>query len=139
MTVAHRGAADIQGGDMTEAAEEKIVVVATHGAEDPERATLPFVVANAALAMDVKAVICLQGNAVTLAVKGGGDAVSAGGFPPLKELMASYFAQGGQLLLCTPCIKSRNITADMVVEGASAVAAGRVVTECLESKAVLNY
>jgi len=27
----------------------------------------------------------------------------------------------------------------MLVEGASAIAAGRVVTECLESKAVLNY
>jgi len=124
---------------MTGTAEEKIVVISTHGAEDAERATLPFVVANAALAMDVKAVICLQGNAVTLAVKGGADAVSAAGFPPLKELMASYFAQGGELLLCTPCIKSRNITTDMLVEKAAAIAAGRVVTECLESKAVLNY
>jgi predicted peroxiredoxin len=124
---------------MTGTAEEKIVIISTHGAEDAERATLPFVVANAALAMDVKAVICLQGNAVTLAVKGGADAVGAAGFPPLKELMASYFAQGGELLLCTPCIKSRNITTDMLVEKAAAIAAGRVVTECLESKAVLNY
>ena len=124
---------------MTGAAEEKIVVISTHGAEDAERATLPFVVANAALAMDVKTVICLQGNSVTLAVKGGADNVSAAGFPPLKELMASYFAQGGELLLCTPCIKSRNITTEMLVEKASPIAAGRVVTECLESKAVLNY
>jgi len=124
---------------MTGTAEEKIVVIATHGGEDPERATLPFVVANAALAMDVKAVICLQGNSVTLAVKGGADSISAGGFPPLKDLMASYFAQGGELLLCTPCIKSRNITADMLVEKSSAIAAGRVVQECLEAKSVLNY
>jgi predicted peroxiredoxin len=124
---------------MAEAAEEKIVIIATHGAEDPERATFPFVVANAALAMDVKAVICLQGESVTLAVKGGSENVSAGGFPPLKELMASYFAQGGKLLLCTPCIKSRNISPDMLVEGASPVAAARVVQECLEATSTLNY
>jgi predicted peroxiredoxin len=124
---------------MAEAAEEKIVIIATHGAEDPERATFPFVVANAALAMDVKAVICLQGESVTLAVKGGSENVSAGGFPPLKELMASYFSQGGKLLLCTPCIKSRNISPDMLVEGASPVAAARVVQECLEATSTLNY
>lgn len=33
---------------MAEEKEEKIVVIATHGGEDPERATFPFVVANAA-------------------------------------------------------------------------------------------
>jgi predicted peroxiredoxin len=55
---------------MAEGKEEKIVVIGTHGGEDPDRATLPFVVANAALAMDVKTIIILQGNAVTLAVNG---------------------------------------------------------------------
>ncbi len=124
---------------MAETTEEKIVVIATCGGEDPERATLPFVVANAALAMDVKAVVILQANAVTLAVKGANEKIAAGGFPPLKELMGNYFAQGGKLLLCTPCIKSRNIAADMLVEGASPIAAGRVVQECLEAKATLNY
>jgi uncharacterized protein len=124
---------------MAETTEEKIVVIATHAGEDPERATFPFVVANAALAMDVKAVICLQGDSVNLAVKGGADNVNAAGLPPLKDLMASYFAQGGELLLCTPCLKSRNITSDMLVQGATAIAAGRVVQECLEAKSVLNY
>ena len=118
---------------------EKIVVIGTHGGEDPDRATLPFVVANAALAMDVKTTVILQGNAVTLAVKGAGGNIQGIGFPPLKDLIASYFAQGGQILLCTPCVKGRNIAPETLVGSASLVAAGRVVQECLEAKAVLNY
>ena len=53
--------------------------------------------------------------------------------------MASYFAQGGQILLCTPCVKGRNIAPETLVSSSSLVAAGRVVQECLEAKAVLNY
>ena len=124
---------------MPETREEKIVVIGTHGGEDPDRATLPFVVANAALAMDVKTTVILQGEAVTLAVKGAGGDIQGVGFPPLKDLMASYFGQGGKLLLCTPCIKGRNIAPDTLVAEASLIAAARVVQECLEAKATLNY
>ncbi len=124
---------------MTETKEEKVVIIGTHGGEDPDRATLPFVVANAALAMDVKTTVILQGNAVTLAVKGAGENVQGIGFPPLKDLIASYAAQGGQLLLCTPCIKGRNIAPETLAGNASLIAAGRVLQECLEAKATLNY
>ncbi len=55
---------------MAETEAEKMVVIATHGADDPERATLPFVAANGALAMDVRATVILQGRAVMLALKG---------------------------------------------------------------------
>jgi hypothetical protein len=44
--------------------EEKIVLIATHAGEDPERATFPLLVANAAQSMDVEAVVVLQGIGV---------------------------------------------------------------------------
>ena len=119
--------------------QDKIAIIATHGAEDPERATLPFVVANAAQAMDTKAVVILQGYAVTLAVKGEPERVLAAGLPPFKDLVDSYLKQGGELLVCTPCIKARQITPEMLIAGAKTIAAGRVVQECLESQATLNY
>ena len=124
---------------MAETTEEKIVIIGTHGWEDPDRASLPFVVANAALAMDVKTTVILQGNAVTLAVKGAGGNIQGIGFPPLKDLMASYFGQGGKLLLCTPCTKGRNLAPETLVAEASLIAGARVVQECLEAKATLNY
>lgn len=46
---------------------EKILYVVSHGTDDSERATLPFVHANGALAMDVEAVVILLGPAVMLA------------------------------------------------------------------------
>ncbi len=118
---------------------EKILFIATHGPEDPERATLPFVMGNAALAMDVEAVVILQGTAVTLAKKGCYEHVFAPGLPPLKDLVDGFVALGGTLLVCTPCLKERKITNDMLVESTQPVKAARVVTEILEADATVNY
>ncbi len=119
--------------------QDKIVAIATHGAEDPERATLPFVVANAAQAMDTKAVVILQGHAVTLAMQGEIEHIFAAGLAPLKELVDGFLKQGGDLLVCTPCIKARQIAPEMLIDGARPIAAARVVQECLEAQATLNY
>jgi uncharacterized protein involved in oxidation of intracellular sulfur len=118
---------------------DKILVIATHGAEDPERATLPFVVANAAQAMDTKAVVILQGYAVTLAVPGIYEHVFAAGLPSLKELVDGFLQQGGDLLVCTPCLKERKIPAEHLIAGSKPIAAARVVQEALEAQATLNY
>ena len=37
--------------------KEKIVLIATHAGEDPERAIFPFMLATAAQSMDVEAVV----------------------------------------------------------------------------------
>ncbi len=122
-----------------EAKTDKMVIISTRGPEDPERATLPFVVANGAQAMDVKVTMILQGNAVNLAMNGTNEHVFAGGFPPLKELMDNFVGQGGEILICTPCIKERRITPEMLVKGAKPIASARLVQECLEANATLNY
>lgn len=119
-------------------ASEKIVAIATHGPEDPERASLPFVVTNAALAMDVPATVVLQGTAVLLAQQGVGAHIFAPGLPPFSTLLQSFLDQGGKLLVCTPCVKERKLE-DHLVPGGELVAAARVVQECLESSAVLSY
>ena len=124
---------------MDEANVEKIVIIATHGGEDPERASLPFVLANASLAMDTPAVVILQGTAVTLAKKGCYEHVFAAGLPPLKDLVDSFIELGGTLLICSPCIQERQISPDMLVETAQPIKAARVVMELLEASATLSY
>jgi predicted peroxiredoxin len=124
---------------MEENKSEKMVIFATHGGEDPERATLPFVVGSAALAMDVPVTIILQGAGVTLMKKGCYEHIFAAGFDPLKKLIDSFMEFGGKILVCIPCLESRKITPDMLLEGAEQGKAGRVVQEVLEAKAVLNY
>ena len=118
---------------------EKIVIIATHGGEDPEKACLPFVVANAALAMDVQVTVILQSMGVMLAKKECYDHVFAAGFDPLKKMVDSFIEFGGQLFICIPCIESRKITPDLLIEKAQLVKAGKVVQEVLEANAVLNY
>ena len=124
---------------MGEENTEKIVIIATHGCEDPERACLPFVLANASLAMDIHAVVILQGTAVTLAKKGCYEHVFSAGLPPLKELVDSFIELGGTFLVCSPCIQERHITIDMLVETAKPIKAARVVMELLEADATLSY
>jgi len=78
--------------------KEKLVFIATHAEEEPEKACFPFLLANAAQSMDVEAVIVLQANGVSLAQKGYAEKISVPGFTPLKELMDNYVANGGKFL-----------------------------------------
>jgi predicted peroxiredoxin len=78
---------------------EKLVFITTHAGEDPERAIFPFLLANAAQAMDVEAVVVLQGNGVYLAQKGYADNISFPGLTPLKKLIDDYVGNGGKVLI----------------------------------------
>ena len=124
---------------MKMAETEKIVYIVTHGGEDPERASLPFVLANAAQVMDVEAVVALQGAAVMLAKGDCMKHVFAAGLPPLKELVSNYIAAGGRLLVCTPCIRERQIDESDLMEGAIPVAAAALTSEILSATATLVY
>ncbi|HEX2987144.1 MAG TPA: DsrE family protein [Chloroflexota bacterium] len=122
-------------GDST----EKIVIFGTHGGENPEKATLPFVVGNAALAMDVPVTIVLQAEGVTLVQKGCFEQIFAAGFDPLEKLVRSFVEFGGEILVCIPCVESRKIAHEQLLEAAELVKGARIVQEVLEAKAILNY
>lgn len=121
------------------ATTEKLVIISTTGPDNVEKATLPFVVATAAQTMDAEVVIILQASAVLLAKKGIAENVNASGFMPLKKLMDTYIELGGQILLCSPCIKERAIQAEELIEGTKLVAAGTVAEEVLTAKIALTY
>jgi len=118
---------------------KKIVIIGTHADENPEKATLPFVMANTALASDVEVVVALQSMAVYLAMKDYAKHVKAEGFPPLQELMESMLQLGGKLYICGPCIKARNISPKDLIEGITIINAPALVNEMIEADATLNY
>lgn len=118
----------------------KLILMSTHGPENPELATIPFVMATAAQASDVEVVIGFQANGVMLARNGCAEHVFAAGFPPLKELMDIYIENGGKLLVCGPCVKSRQINPEEeFIPGATVVNAATFVKECTEAINVLVY
>ncbi|MFC1829145.1 DsrE family protein [Thermodesulfobacteriota bacterium] len=120
--------------------EEKTLYIGTCAGEDPERASMPFVMANAALAMDIQATVVLQGLGVYLAQKGYADNVlPGGGFPPINKLISEFMELGGNMRVCIPCIKERNIPESDLIEGAETTAAGAVTVAALEADAVFVY
>lgn len=119
---------------------EKMVIMVTHGPAEPERATIPFVMATAAQASDVEVVMGFQADGVELVKKGVAEDVCAPAFPPLKTLLEAYLEAGGVLYVCGPCIKARNIDpATDFVEGAKVVNAATFVKETTEAVTTLVY
>lgn len=126
---------------MSNTETEKILYFATHAGEDPERAAMPFVLANAALAMDIEAIVCLQGNGVHLAQKGYTEKMrNPGAFAPVSELINTFTELGGKLLVCGPCLKERHIDENTdLIDGTEMTAAGALNLLAIECKAVFVY
>jgi predicted peroxiredoxin len=107
----------------------RFIAQATHGREDPERATLAFVVANVAAAADQEAIVLLTIEGVWLATKGYADDIHHEGLPPLSEVLASLLANGGQIWACNACTKPRGITEEHLIDGARIISAPELVAE----------
>lgn len=118
---------------------KKYLIMATHGPDTPEMATLPFVMAGAAAAADVEVVMGFQGEGVRLMQRGVAETVTSPGFKPMAELLQTIREFGGTFLIGGPCIKSRGISEDELVEGAHVVTAGRFVAEIATATNTLFY
>ena len=122
------------------ASEEKLVIMVTHGLDEPEKATMPLVMAVGALASEVDVVVGLQDAGVELAVRGAADAVAVDGYPALSKLLADYRELGGRLLACPLGVAKRHIdAATEFAENAEVVAAGRFILEISSASHVLVY
>ena len=107
----------------------KVMAHATHGRDHPERATLPFIVANVAATAEQEAIVLLTIDGVWLATKGYADDIHHEGMPPLAEVLASVVANGGQIWACGACTKPRGITDEHLIEGARIISAADIVAE----------
>jgi predicted peroxiredoxin len=116
-----------------------IVLHATHGKEDPERATLPFIVGNIAATADQEAVVLLTTEGVWLATRGYADTVCKEGFPPLREVLPAFVANGGQIWACGTCTKPRGITEADLIDGAKIVTAANVVEYMAGGAVTLSF
>jgi uncharacterized protein len=105
----------------------KFCVSLTCAADNPDKATVAFVVANAAVASDQETVVFLSTEGVRLAVTGAADAVAEEGFAPLTELMANFAAAGGKIYVCSPCFKKRKLDDTALVAGAVIVGGAKLV------------
>ncbi len=97
----------------------RIVVTATHGPDDPSRATLAFLAAKAAGEEGDDVVLFLMNDAALLAKRGVADHIQGVGLAPLPELLEALQSLGVDIKVCRPCAEARGITSEALVEGAS--------------------
>lgn len=116
-----------------------IVVNCTHGREEPERATLSFVVGNVSATAEQPTVVLLTCEGVWIATKGYADDVSQPGLPALHEVAESFVAAGGEIWACGACTAPRGITTEDLVPGARIVTAAAVVEAMADGARTLSF
>jgi predicted peroxiredoxin len=107
----------------------RFLAQATHGRDDQERATLPFIVANVAASADQEAIVLLTIEGVWLATNGYADTIQHPGMEKLRDVIDSLLANGGQIWACGACTKPRGITDADLIEGARIISAVEFVAE----------
>jgi predicted peroxiredoxin len=117
----------------------KFCVSLTHSVDDCDRATVAFVVANAAVASGQETMVFLSVEGVRLAVAGTADPIHVEGFQPLKELMSGFVEAGGTILVCSPCFKRRNLDSSQLVPGATIVGGARLVEFLSQGASSVSY
>ena len=117
----------------------KVMIHNTRGKDDTERATLAFVVGNAALSSGQEATLLLTLEGVWWATRGYADGLQADGFTPIQEVMATFIKNGGKIWVCGACTKPRNITPEQLIEGAQTVGAATVVEAMINDAHTLSF
>ena len=117
----------------------KFCVNLTCAKDNPDRATVAFVIANAAIGSGKETLVFLSIEGVRLAQKGYADDVREEGFAPLKELMASFTKAGGTILVCSPCFKKRKLDEGELVSGATIAGGARLVEFLSDGSPCVSY
>lgn len=83
---------------------QSLTIMLMSGTEDGgKRATLAFVAALSAAAMERPVQVFLAGDGAIWGDPDQADRVEMPGFPPLAELIQEYLDLGGALLVCSTC------------------------------------
>jgi predicted peroxiredoxin len=117
----------------------KFCVNLTSSGNDPDRATVGFVVANAALGSEKETMVFLSTEGVRLAEKGYADAIREEGFLPLTELIEAFTGGGGLIYVCAPCFKKRGLDENNLVDGARIVGGAMLVEFLSDGAPCVTY
>ena len=105
----------------------KFCVTLSFAKDNTDKATVAFVVANAAVASEKETLVFLSIEGVRLSQKGAADDIREEGFAPLKELMDNFVKAGGKIWVCSPCFKKRGLNEANLVAGATIVGGAKLV------------
>lgn len=117
----------------------KFCVTLNCAKDNPDRATVAFVVASAAAAADKETMVFLSTEGVRVGVQGYVDDIHEEGFAPLKDLMANFVKAGGKIWVCSPCFKRRKLDENKLVAGATIVGGAKLVEFLSDGSPCIGY
>jgi len=120
-------------------ASPAILIQGTHGAEDPEKASLPFIVGNVSATADQDTVVFLTSNAVRFATRGYADDITFADHPPTGKILADFVTNGGRIWACGACTGPRGIAADDLVDGATVVTAANLAEALVNGASTVGF
>src|SRR5580765_3615544 len=117
----------------------RFCVSLTHAKDNTDKATVGFVVANAAAGSGKETIVFLSIEGVRLSQKGYADDIREEGFAPLKELMDNFAKAGGKIYVCSPCFKRRKLDENNLVPGALIVGGAKLVEFLSDGAPCVSY
>ena len=117
----------------------KVVINLSTGMEDPERVTVAFLVAGAALEEGRQVAMFLTKEAVRLALPGVAEGVACEGCPPLSRLFEQFAEGGGELLTCPICFNTKKLDEAELVPNAKLAGATPLWEWIGEGATVFSY
>ena len=121
------------------AGTEKFCVSLTFAKDNADKATVAFVVANAAAASNQQTLVFLSIEGVRLTQKGFADGIHEEGFAALKDLMDNFVKAGGTIWVCSPCFKKRKLDENNLVAGATIVGGAKLVEFLSDGTPCISY
>lgn len=100
------------------AADDKVVVGQTHGADDIESVLIGYLLGVEALRAGKEVVMWLTKDGVHIATEGYSEKLSVPNAPAVADLHAEYIEKGGRFFACPVCVKTRQLEDAAWVKGA---------------------
>ena len=107
--------------------------------DNTDKATVAFVVANAAVASAQQTLVFLSIEAVRLSQRGFADDIHEEGFAPLRELIDNFVKAGGTIWVCSPCFKKRKLDEAALIAGATIVGGAKLVEFLSDGTPCISY
>ncbi len=118
---------------------DKMCVSLSFAKDNADKATVAFVVANAAAASNRETLVFLSIEGVRLSQQGYAEDIREEGFAPLKDLMNSFVGAGGKIWVCSPCFKKRGLVEANLIPGATIVGGAKLVEFLSGGTPCLSY
>lgn len=117
---------------------DRVLFIGTHGKEDMNRATLPFMMAMWAKESGMEVALWLTDEAVLLVKKGYADNLKAPDYKPFKFYLDKIIEKKIKIYLCHLSMQARSLTEEDCVGNVIKSGAQRVIDE-LKAGSVVTF